>query len=845
VVDWLKSSISYYLSVLTVLSIIITMIYKLLRRRSSSIIKSITSNLSTAIVEHLRISTNRVFVTRLVFRSHAYLALEGSSKTILVPGRHEKILPIDDCYVPLTFTTEGDHRSHTHGSVLNLGRRIRIIGDPGSGKSTLLQKLYREACTNAARQPSKSQLPIRLDLHRLSVPKTVTSDGLGEFFLRRLREAAIPPRQISMIACFDAIARTNGLLVLLDGLDQVSAGEYPRIEAAVLQLSELLSALSEKNQILITMRYQFYLITETNLQKSFPVVVSLNPFTPTDLYLFLKRWPFSEDPDGNVTRIFDDLTDRPNLRQMCTSPLVLAMYVAEDQAPGYNPIPDSRTAFYVLVVRELLIRRQERQIGQRKGRVGGAVLDQREKILGEIAFAHLTDPAQPGNWIDWDMCLAIVKRHLVCDERAAADKIREISIETGIINEERTEEKISFIHLTFCEFMAAHYTSLQTDAGWESLLETHRNFQSTQSTKMRLGNVIPFAAGLLVAYRKDVAIGQILDLDIETQIQVFLETKQYEHPVWVTLISRFERELTDSLHTASGSDADLQRIGSDWSHRVYALLVAMEDAHEIAKALKKPTPTVQPVEFIRGILEHTNASTTMILALAVQDAVAALRLSDRFGINMLVDLPAMIVLNSDQPAFFAVILERAREARDETDVAAWTTLIAEAALYSSAVAIRLMGGPELPNWQQSVAQLRPAEKWFRPPRIARTALTELLSVGRKTALGGIRDRPLLSLFSRIPTVGRGALFGLMYEKRGSDRAGVTFWLFAIIGLANSVAAWMLLSLFNISIMSIITVEIIELTVVIFLTRLGQPDGISPSRMAEMLEVDKAGPKVRC
>jgi len=29
------------------------------------------------------------------------------------------------------------------------------------------------------------------------------------------------------------------------------------------------------------------------------------------------------------------------------------------------------------------------------------------------------------------------------------------------------------------------------------------------------------------------------------------------------------------------------------------------------------------------------------------------------------------------------------------------------------------------------------------------------------------------------------------------------------------------------------------------TRLGQPDGISPSRMAEMLEVDKAGSKVRC
>jgi hypothetical protein len=29
------------------------------------------------------------------------------------------------------------------------------------------------------------------------------------------------------------------------------------------------------------------------------------------------------------------------------------------------------------------------------------------------------------------------------------------------------------------------------------------------------------------------------------------------------------------------------------------------------------------------------------------------------------------------------------------------------------------------------------------------------------------------------------------------------------------------------------------------TRLGQPDGISPSRMAEMVEIDKAGSKVRC
>jgi hypothetical protein len=38
---------------------------------------------------------------------------------------------------------------------------------------------------------------------------------------------------------------------------------------------------------------------------------------------------------------------------------------------------------------------------------------------------------------------------------------------------------------------------------------------------------------------------------------------------------------------------------------------------------------------------------------------------------------------------------------------------------------------------------------------------------------------------------------------------------------------------------------IRITIRLIQTRLGQPDGISPSRMAEMLEVDKAGPIVRC
>jgi hypothetical protein len=43
----------------------------------------------------------------------------------------------------------------------------------------------------------------------------------------------------------------------------------------------------------------------------------------------------------------------------------------------------------------------------------------------------------------------------------------------------------------------------------------------------------------------------------------------------------------------------------------------------------------------------------------------------------------------------------------------------------------------------------------------------------------------------------------------------------------------------------IIVGLVAASTIPALARLGQPDGISPSRMAEMLEVDKAGPIVRC
>ena len=78
----------------------------------------------------------------------------------------------------------------------------------------------------------------------------------------------------------------------------------------------------------------------------FPDLMELKPFTPSDMYEFLTRWPFGRHKGAQVTRIHNALADRPTLREMCTNPLVLSMYVADDLKREDALIPDTRTEFY-------------------------------------------------------------------------------------------------------------------------------------------------------------------------------------------------------------------------------------------------------------------------------------------------------------------------------------------------------------------------------------------------------------------------------------------------------------------------------------------------------------------
>jgi hypothetical protein len=74
---------------------------------------------------------------------------------------------------------------------------------------------------------------------------------LGEWFLKHLRSEVETSKVFQMSECFDTYAQDAGLLVLLDGLDEVPSTHYPRIQRAIQALSDKLHQMGESNTLRI------------------------------------------------------------------------------------------------------------------------------------------------------------------------------------------------------------------------------------------------------------------------------------------------------------------------------------------------------------------------------------------------------------------------------------------------------------------------------------------------------------------------------------------------------------------------------------------------------------------
>lgn len=754
-------------------------------------IKTTGAHLIEAFLFKLSRLFNQSLARHFSLKHYCRLRLKDDTRELSVPSSTDIKLPIDDVFVRLLLSQHGNTGGEfNHRDILDAGNRIRVIGDPGSGKSSLVKRLFRDACRLALKSPKQARLPIIIELKNLPEPtkkgkgknskSAMTEKEIGDWFVEEVKSRVSGYQSYQMGECFDAYVVHTGILLLLDGLDEVPSTRYEKVQSAILAGGKRLAELGAKNIVLLTMRSQFHQQVKDAYRDSFGPALFLKPFSPSDIYEFLTRWPFNAGRETHITRIYGELTDRPTLRDMCSNPLVLSMYVAEDQAAGHVVAPESRTEFYRKVTEELIIKRRIRQSGPTPA--FGSLREQREKILGRIAFAHMLDFSQPANSLSLGDALQIIAEVMdfkaQAGDKDAADKLREettkifneISKETGLISEERPGQTFRFIHLTFCEFLAAFECVQGRSDGWTRLFDAHRKSASKHSSpegQARLLEVIPFACGLSLREARKAAITDVATLHNDSLLaRSLLETKQYAHAEWPGFVER------QRLHLAGTPEAEWDE---RWLRDLHLFNVVLRDAKECAVHMSGVKTDIDLDQFFEELASNQKASLAKLLsAYAAQDPVAAFRLAEVSNIDLPTDFPEIIVEHCDKAPFLSMALDAA--GRDRQSGMKWSPPLTESALRSQLVADEIEKVSLAPSLTNLVESLPRQRRWDRAGLVNRTAYSDLLTITANTESHSPRLF-CVEIIKNAPSPGSVGLISASVSR-------CAFWLFiiSIIGM---------------------------------------------------------------
>jgi len=280
----------------------------------------------------------------------------GQVKTILNP---DSIVHLSDIFFDqaVLFNDEYIESFSQFGN-----KQVLVEGGPGQGKSLYLRKLcLKEGSGN-------SFIPIFIEFRNLRY-KNKLKDELME---------AIEDLGVKLDkSLFDFLAKSEKILLLLDGFDEVPNNERARVAREL----ETLVRTYPKLRVVISSR------PDSGMGSSF--YFSKRKISPMKLETqqdFVEHLYKTDKQSESINKI---LASSPFISEVTTTPLLLTLFTITYNARQFKP--DSLAEFYSLIFPTMLYRHDRMKIGFERERKAGLTDYQMQRLFDSISFLSLHD----------------------------------------------------------------------------------------------------------------------------------------------------------------------------------------------------------------------------------------------------------------------------------------------------------------------------------------------------------------------------------------------------------------------------------------------------------------------
>ncbi|ABQ90126.1 HEAT repeat domain-containing protein [Roseiflexus sp. RS-1] len=331
-------------------------------------------------------------------------------------------------------------------TVMQTDEHLAILGEPGAGKSTALQFIglcYARAATSQAVEQLTIKRPAIPILLRLQVSASTIVRSTLRTALRAEIQSRLQCQDEDANRLFDAWRQSPGLIILLDGLDEVPAEVRQLVRERIER-----AARSGIGRVILTSRPAGFL-TLGGLQE-----YTLKPFADTrqEALPYLKGWLRALKPEWQAQveekaqSLIEQMQASAALRRLLNNPLLLRLSAQHYAATG--AIARSRADLYRQWVEEAWQRARQR---------GAAEQDKQQYLAALQALAWHMHTG--GDSSATALQAALRNAGLAPNDHAAADLLHRLREQTGLLARlsEVDSDRYLFIfsHLTLREYLVA------------------------------------------------------------------------------------------------------------------------------------------------------------------------------------------------------------------------------------------------------------------------------------------------------------------------------------------------------------------------------------------------------